>query len=65
MSDSKETFDWKGSAGDEFSAWNPSDAKGTDKNWMEYYGRLDLQRMSLCIAIVQRSKQAANQIEIL
>ena len=38
MSDPKETFDWKGEAGDKFSSWNPSDVAGTNKNWNEYYG---------------------------
>jgi hypothetical protein len=34
----KETFDWKGKAGEEFAKWNPTDPEGVDKKHVGFFG---------------------------
>ena len=39
MSNKDETFDWAGEAGAKFAEWNPTNAEGVNKQWIEFYGR--------------------------
>ena len=54
MSESKENFDWKGEGGDKYALWNPSDVAGTDKTWVEYYGRSATDLLSAATATLKK-----------